>query len=802
MLIPIGIWLHRLLLPNHILFGGDITYYFYPMTSIGMELWRAGHVPLWTHLIQCGFPLLADGQGALLYPLNLLAYLTLSPPVAHNLVVLLQVSLSAVFMYFFVRDLALNRWVAVAAGWVYALAGPVAGNLGFPALNGLVWWPLWFLLAGRIALKASPLLMVFAAISMGAGWLGGFPQTTLYGILGASLYMVFCTWLYQRPEWRLMFVPVLAWGASVAIGIGLGMVQLWPTLEMSVFSTRAGGVDFALASQGSMFPTGFAGFLLPQWSQLFWFGLAGPNVFIGLIALAGALVTMQRGIDKRLIFFWLLAVFGCFLSLGKFNPFYQYLYNLPGIGFLRIPSRFLYLTVFSLAILSAAGLGRIFTVSAGVLREMRRFRMWLAVLMGLVMIGTVAGTIILHFKRDAFIRLAESYAARSLLGQAHRLQDASYYQAKILRTYNAVTGALSPWNPAILQTLFLAALAIIIATACLRHGRIGRWIQPLFIGLIALELCMHAGWMKPVSSMDVLSPPRWMQSLTEKESYRIYEVITQDDINQRRLSHKYLSPDYNLLFGVSHMGVYSALGSRRYFDLLRPLGGVNLAFGYSPTTAEKIADHTRLLDLFGVRWIISREAINISGLQAESSGPPFLYKNDNALPRAFVTAGSKILRDAAAVLKAMHAQTFDPHEAVLLESSTAPEVAPGKFSKARLLEQDDGSISLEAVGPGWLVLTELYYPGWQAVVDGRQVPVYQGNYVFMAVPIAEGNHHVQFRYVPRSFTYGLRITIICTVIVLIILGIGMSKIPAMRAREKTRQLRSNPTNSNGNSSHC
>jgi hypothetical protein len=50
----------------------DVALYFLPFKVAGAELWRQGQVPLWTPLAGLGYPLLADGQAALLYPPDVL----------------------------------------------------------------------------------------------------------------------------------------------------------------------------------------------------------------------------------------------------------------------------------------------------------------------------------------------------------------------------------------------------------------------------------------------------------------------------------------------------------------------------------------------------------------------------------------------------------------------------------------------------------------------------------------------------------------------------------------------------------
>jgi hypothetical protein len=754
LLIPVAMWVSRLLRIHSILGGGDNRLYFYPMTAAGMEQWRAGIVPLWTTKIQSGFPLLADGQGALLYPLNLLAYFTLPAPLAYNLGIAVHAMLAAVFMYALVRVLGAGRWPAVLAGWLYVFAGPIAPNLGSPALHGLALWPLLFLLAERLSRRASRRLIAATGAVMGLGWLGGFPQTTLYGIAGASAYILFRSITKDGHELRSTLISAGAWIAAACIGIGIGAIQLLPTLEMSSHSVRAGGVEFSLASQGSMFPTGFLGFLLPTWGSLGTYGLAGTNQYITLIGLAGALLTLRRSSEKRILFFWALAILGCFLSLGKFNPVYQWIYHLPGLHFLRIPARFLYWTTFSLAILSAFGIERAFSDSRRT-HEIRRLLACLSVLVGITVGGTIVGSYILHSKGDSLVRLAQEHANSSLLGHAYRLQNKAYYEDRITRMFKDISEALNPANPKIIRMAILALIAMTILFIWSRRPESCHWGQPAVFAVMLLDLGLLAAPRIRMAPMVYLNGPPLAHFLAGQHGgFRLYGVTTQSDIVSRSEFYQQLGPNYNLLFGVDHVGVYSALGSRRYHELTRPLGSVNLAFGLPPVTEKDLMRHRPLLNLLNARYVVSNEPLNVTGLRQERFGPPFLYRNEQVLPRAFVVPTAQLMPDAASGLKILQSPSFDPAAVVLIESPAAEAAIQGRLSTAHISVYADQYISLQAEGPGWLVVTDLDYPGWQARVDGRDAKIYRGDYVFRALPLPPGEHRVEFTFHSKSFRSG------------------------------------------------
>jgi uncharacterized membrane protein YfhO len=67
-------------------------------------------------------------------------------------------------------------------------------------------------------------------------------------------------------------------------------------------------------------------------------------------------------------------------------------------------------------------------------------------------------------------------------------------------------------------------------------------------------------------------------------------------------------------------------------------------------------------------------------------------------------------------------------------------------------------IETDARRPGYLVLTDTFYPGWRADVDGTAQTIYRANYLFRAVYVPAGRHVVTFEYVPRTFQLGAVLT--------------------------------------------
>jgi len=126
----------------------------------------------------------------------------------------------------------------------------------------------------------------------------------------------------------------------------------------------------------------------------------------------------------------------------------------------------------------------------------------------------------------------------------------------------------------------------------------------------------------------------------------------------------------------------------------------------------------------------------------------------------------------AQALQFVTAPTFDPDRVTVLESATSlngiaeafvpPAALPGR--RPYLLTESPTRITIAAYmdAPGYLVLSDAYYPGWQASVDGQPAPVIPANLAFRAVLVPRGQHTVEFRYEPASFRVGATITLATT----------------------------------------
>jgi len=66
---------------------------------------------------------------------------------------------------------------------------------------------------------------------------------------------------------------------------------------------------------------------------------------------------------------------------------------------------------------------------------------------------------------------------------------------------------------------------------------------------------------------------------------------------------------------------------------------------------------------------------------------------------------------------------------------------------------------VSAAADGWLVIPNVWDPGWSATIDGRSAPVLRANYAFQAIGVTAGETNVSLKFVPRGFYPGLALSL-------------------------------------------
>jgi hypothetical protein len=343
---------------------------YYPWRHFAAESLRAGVVPLWNLYQFCGTPFLANGQSAVLYPLNVLFWV-MPTAVAFVWSAWLHLALTGWFTYLLLRRFGTGRAGAVAGAVVWQGNSFMVAWIHLPTvLCTVAWLPLVLLLCERMAvgggLKSALRGGALAGVALGLSYLGGHPQMFLFVALLSGAYLL-ARGLSRAAGGSVAarLARVTAGGAAMGgVALGLAAVQLLPTLDFLRLAHRTftpGPESYAFYLKRALQPVQLAGLVMPHplgnpaaGTYLGPENYAEYALYIGLIPLGLALIAVALSRAWHTRFSAGAAALALLIAMGTgVNwPLYHWL------GFSRMgsPARVLVLFVFALSLLAGLGM--------------------------------------------------------------------------------------------------------------------------------------------------------------------------------------------------------------------------------------------------------------------------------------------------------------------------------------------------------------------------------------------------------------------------------------------------------------
>lgn len=187
---------------------------YYSMLALALDQLKQLQWPLWNPYVHSGFPLLAEGQTGIFYPVKLPLFFLLPYYIAYHYNVVLHVALSGLFMYAFARLLKLERPSALFIALVYTFTDTIGFGV-HPSLNAITWQPLLFWCTERLLQTNRWRYAVIGGIVLGLQLLAGFAQATFWSLVGISIYAIF------RLITSRNLVPSLCSGQALECSEGL-----------------------------------------------------------------------------------------------------------------------------------------------------------------------------------------------------------------------------------------------------------------------------------------------------------------------------------------------------------------------------------------------------------------------------------------------------------------------------------------------------------------------------------------------------------------------------------------------------
>ncbi|HEV7903708.1 MAG TPA: YfhO family protein [Pyrinomonadaceae bacterium] len=656
-----------------------------------------------------------------------------------------------------------------------------AGAYAMSVLNG---YAQGFLYVGLVALAYAVFISLFVERS-GASAAGADAD----GLNG---------WQRLRRRWRPLAVAV----CGIAAGAGVGAFQILETMRAARRSIRS-TLIYPLFVSGSFSPrVALDSLVAPLYTGRF----ADVGTYVAplvlLLALAGVLFAFKTATtsattsaaqadarDVRVFFWAAAALVSCVFILGKHTPIYGWLYHVPVVNSFRVPSRFSYVWTFAASVLSAYGWDALAltcttTATSAHLTTATRTHLTTA---------TRA-----HLATATRARLSSplwNFALVAALAVLSALAALLWWRqivAFAVTDVDAATGVPRAWIegywyaglPVSKYLAWKAAFTILTALLIWRGRKIdAARTRGLALAFAVLLVCfvepffVVAEWWPPFAkSVARLDTPSHVTRLlqarqADEPALARSRVYTRVNLfaEEFKESPRFDPQNVTALYRLENVGGYEPLLLERYS---RALGNVNLdAANPLPGSAPNRAlfdARSHVLDLLGARFVVN---VNMS----QANAPPVeteldavrwsvIYDADNvrvlenrrALPRAWLVGAAESVdgEEALRRIGGVGEKEFDPRRTALMEVALAEmpalsggELAPGS-AEARITVYEPNRLVVEtrAAQPTALVVAEIFYPGWEATVDGAPARIHLTNFIMRGVAVPAGAHRVEMRY--------------------------------------------------------
>ena len=259
-------------------------------------------------------------------------------------------------------------------------------------------------------------------------------------------------------------------------------------------------------------------------------------------------------------------------------------------------------------------------------------------------------------------------------------------------------------------------------------------------------------------------------------------ILEDDDLSYRVLPLQNPFQDARASYYHKNVGGYHAAKLGRYQELidahLRPemqelIGGLQAG---SPM--DSVFRSLDVINMLNTRYIIY-----------DLNQNP--VRNPHAMRNAWFVDDYRFVENADAEIAAM--EEFDPEQTAIIDQRFKQFVGDKEFDK-----DQSGAITLTEYQPNYLkyemqadseqlaVLSEIYYDkGWNAFIDGEEVPHFRVNYVLRGLVVPAGNHTIEFRFEPRSFYQGNKISLASSILlVFIALGYAAFELKKKYSRKE------------------
>lgn len=678
--------------------------------------------------------------------------------------------LGAVAMFLLARALSLSRPASFVAATAFVFSTHMMATEHANRFICFMHVPLVFLAAYRVFDRGRLFDMVLLGAALGSQLSSFHPQIAFYTAMLIGLYAVYAVVndLREKTSAGHIVRKSALFAGGVVLAIAVAAVLVFPMQEYAQHSARGlsvGGsdVNVPFATSWSFPPVEILTFIIPSFAgfggPLYWGDMPFtdfPN-YLGIVVVVLAVAGIALNRSRMTLFLVIAAVLALLVSFGRHLPPVSYvmLHFVPFFGKFRAPVMILVLSQFAVALLAGYGVHALVERIRAGRDGLGVFAKRLCIVAGgvlLLVLGlTVFESSFQSFMTEVYTRADGAHGARGTM-----VDNADYHAGVNAMRFYQFMGDL--W---IMVLLLSATSALIYAT---RKSSPKLLTAGLGV-LVVVDLLLVAS--RVVNPED---DPAQIEAYYAARETEVVKAMEDDPDPYRILPLSQFSSNEYGYFGISTIGGYHAAKLGVYQELMDQVG-----FNSFP-----------VLNMLNTRYLVTAQPFQAEGLTpvVESEGG-YLYRNEAALPRAFLVDSVRVIAEKDAIFEAMRDPGFRPGEYAILEKPVAERLGPLGDSSVEITLHTPHRIEMavDAAALCLLVLSEIYYPaGWQATIDGQPAEILKTNYVLRSVAVPQGRHEVVMMFQPWSFTAGHLVSRIASTLVLA----GLIAAGAMRIRKRLK----------------
>ena len=787
------LYLHHVLLSSYIFIERDLSAFFIPPRYLWVSLIKSFQIPLWNPYNSSGIPLLATLQPGVFYPPHIL-YLFLPFNVVWNWIIILHFVFSGVTVYVFLRYLKASTLASFVGGAVFMLSGYLLSvHSLLPHLLAVPWFPLVVIFFLKYLEGRQPRHIVLTGIFVTIEFLAGAPEIVMITFFVLGVVSIFPgVFIDEKVDVPLRFKAITLTGIIFLL---LAAVQLLPFYELKAWSIRKSGLSYKEATLWSFAWKDYLQFFLPDafgyfktlekyWTNQSWL----KTVYLGIIPFVLSVFFFFSRDRKRWLLLALMVV-SFLIAMGKYTPLYSLLYYVPPFNSIRYPAKFLFLFFFVVSITAALGFDRLRT---GVEQKDRKTK---SIIYGAFYFGFIFAVL------WGYLYLFDA--------DVYRFLDVHGFKPE---EYNDIN-----FNLHNLKRFLLFSFIFSVALLVYFRVRQKMFLMVIIAFLLTTDLFLaNYGFYYSVPWEWYIAKKGFAEELMKDKETERYLVSGRTIRELGSLKAEITVPvhHYAALFGLSSTGGMEVMRVNYHDVFLQIMNNRN-----SILDAKRYFDMSGVRHVI-TSYKVDDDDLKLVKSMDVADKTAYLYEYTKYPGRFLLFSKVSFAKDEREVIEKLQSNAFDSRsELILLQppgvssSSPSPRPSPargeGKWLPSRkgsgnnvtAYDQNRGvsssnegnhragssnanrfdaaknkdvqgrvkllsykanrfSLEYESDGDAFLYVSDTYYPGWRAYVDGKETQIYRANLAFRAIAAPKGKHTVVFKYVPMSFYAGLVLTII------------------------------------------